>query len=99
MNYKVAILIGSETDKPIIEASLPYYRYFNIDADIHVMSAHRNPDQVSEFSKNARSNGISIFAETHKLVYILKSKEDVLRETNIELEDLVSHEYKEEQII
>jgi len=60
MNYKVAILIGSVTDKPIIEASLPYYKYFNIDADIHVMSAHRNPDQVSEFSKNARSNGISI---------------------------------------
>ena len=35
------------------------------------------------------SNGVSNFAETFKLVYILKSKEDVLRETGIELESLV----------
>jgi len=60
MNYKVAILIGSDTDRPILEKSLPYFEYFSIDAKIITMSAHRNPDKVAEFSKNARNNGYSI---------------------------------------
>ena len=52
MKYKVAILIGSDTDRPLLEASMPYFNYFNIDAEIITMSAHRNPDDVGEFSKN-----------------------------------------------
>ncbi len=49
MKYKVAILIGSDTDRPLLEASMPYFNYFNIDAEIITMSAHRNPDDVGEF--------------------------------------------------
>ena len=60
MNYKVAILIGSDTDRPILEASLPHFKYFGINAEVITMSAHRNPDKVAEFSKNARENGYSI---------------------------------------
>ena len=60
MKYKVAILIGSDTDRPLMEQSMPYFNYFNINAKIMTMSAHRNPDDVSEFSKNARKNGYSI---------------------------------------
>ena len=60
MKYKVAILIGSDTDKPLMEQSIPYFNYFNINAKIMTMSAHRNPDDVSKFSKSARKNGYSI---------------------------------------
>ena len=60
MNYKVAILIGSDTDRPLMEASMPYFKFFNINAEIITMSAHRNPDNVGEFSKKARSNGYSV---------------------------------------
>ena len=60
MKYKVAILIGSDTDRPLMEQSMPYFNYFNINAKIMTMSAHRNPDSVSEFSKSARKNGYSI---------------------------------------
>jgi len=60
MKYKVAILIGSDTDRPLMEQSMPYFNYFNINAKIMTMSAHRNPDDVSDFSKNARKNGYSI---------------------------------------
>jgi len=60
MNYKVAILIGSDTDRPLMENSMPYFNYFNINAEILTMSAHRNPDDVGEFSKKARGNGYSI---------------------------------------
>tara|TARA_R110002124_G_scaffold94549_1_gene238615 strand:+ start:1291 stop:2094 length:804 start_codon:yes stop_codon:yes gene_type:complete len=40
------------------------------------------------------AEGIHKFTETFKLIYILKTKEDVLRETGIELPDLVTHEFK-----
>ena len=60
MKNKVAFLIGSESDRKIAEASLPYFDYFNISLDLLVMSAHRNPKQVAEFSTNAREKGYSI---------------------------------------
>ena len=60
MSNKIAILMGSESDRLIMEAGLPYLDYFKIDYDVHVMSAHRNPDVVAEFSKKAKDNGYSI---------------------------------------
>ena len=60
MNYKVAFLIGSESDRKIAESSLPYFNYFNLDLDLLVMSAHRNPHEVSEFASNARKEGYSL---------------------------------------
>ena len=60
MGNKVAILLGSKTDKPLIEPSLPYYEYFGIDVEVHVMSAHRNPNDVGKFASEARDNGYSI---------------------------------------
>ena len=62
MEYKVAILIGSDNDRPILEVSMPYFKYFNINAEIITMSAHRNPDNVAEFAKKARDNGYSVLA-------------------------------------
>ena len=60
MNGKAAILIGSETDRDIIESSRKYFEYFNIEMDLYVMSAHRNPDMVSEFAKSARKSGYHV---------------------------------------
>ena len=60
MKNKVAILLGSKTDLPLIEPSIPYYKYFGIDAEVHVMSAHRNPKDVAKFASEARDNGYSI---------------------------------------
>ena len=60
MNNKVAILLGSKTDLPLIEPSMQYYEHFGINAEIHVMSAHRNPKDVGKFASEARENGYSI---------------------------------------
>ena len=60
MENKIAILLGSKTDKPLIEPSLPYYEYFGINVEVHVMSAHRNPKNVAKFASEARDNGYSI---------------------------------------
>ena len=50
MKNKVAILLGSKTDKPLIEPSLPYYEHFGINVEVHIMSAHRNPGNVARFA-------------------------------------------------
>ena len=60
MNGKAAILIGSETDRETIEASKKYFDYFDIEMDLRVMSAHRNPAQVADFATSARDNGYSV---------------------------------------
>jgi 5-(carboxyamino)imidazole ribonucleotide mutase len=57
---KVAVLIGSETDRETMNSAKKYYDFFDIDMELHVMSAHRNPSEVEEFAKNARSNGYSV---------------------------------------
>ena len=55
MKNKVALLLGSESDRHLIDPSLEYYNYFDIDIDVKILSAHRNPKEVAEFAKNARS--------------------------------------------
>lgn len=54
---KVAFLIGSESDKKIVEHSIPYFNYFGIEAEIMVMSAHRNPNEVHKFASSSKENG------------------------------------------
>ena len=60
MNGKVAFLIGSESDKETVESSRKYFNYFDIELDLRVMSAHRNPDDVSKFASSARDNGYHV---------------------------------------
>ena len=60
MNKKVAFLIGSESDRDTINHSIDYFNYFNIDCEVYVMSAHRNPSQVADFASNARNKGYSV---------------------------------------
>ena len=60
MEGKVAILIGSESDRQTMEASQEYFKYFGIDIELLVMSAHRNPDDVADFAKSARNKGYHV---------------------------------------
>ena len=60
MYGKVAVLIGSESDREIMETARQYFDYFQIEMDLRVMSAHRNPEEVSKFATSARSNGYHI---------------------------------------
>ncbi len=57
---KVAVIMGSETDRPIMEAALPYLDHFQVPYEVHVLSAHRNPDQVARFATEARGNGFGV---------------------------------------
>ena len=60
MNGKVAVLIGSESDRDIIESSRKYFDYFDIEMDLRVISAHRNPEDIRQFALTARENGYNV---------------------------------------
>ena len=60
MYGKAAVLIGSESDRETMESARKYFDYFQVEMDLRVMSAHRNPVEVSEFATSARSNGYHV---------------------------------------
>ena len=57
---KVAILMGSETDRDTMAAAGPYLDHFGIEYEVHVLSAHRTPEKVAEFATAARANGFGV---------------------------------------
>ena len=60
-NRKVAILMGSKNDMPKMQGAVDALNNFNIESDVQVMSAHRQPLQVCEMATNGRDNGYSAF--------------------------------------
>lgn len=57
--WKVLVLMGSDTDLSVMSQSKEFYSYFGITAEFIVSSAHRNPDITAERAKNARNDGYS----------------------------------------
>ena len=51
---KVGILMGSDSDLPIIEKTIETLKDFDVPYEVHVYSAHRTPEKALEFSSNAR---------------------------------------------
>jgi 5-(carboxyamino)imidazole ribonucleotide mutase len=56
MKPKVGIIIGSESDLPILEKTKVQLAELEIDYELTIASAHRNPKQVEEFASNAEKN-------------------------------------------
>ena len=54
---KVAIMMGSDSDLPIVQKAMDTLASFGVPYEAHVYSAHRTPEQAKEFSQNARANG------------------------------------------
>ncbi|MBV8691330.1 MAG: 5-(carboxyamino)imidazole ribonucleotide mutase [Actinobacteria bacterium] len=54
---KVAVLMGSANDQPKMAPALEMLQHFGVEAEEHVMSAHRTPQKVAAFSQSARANG------------------------------------------
>ena len=53
---KIAIIMGSESDKPVVEEALPFLEFFEIKPELFILSAHRTPQQVQEFATSAEKN-------------------------------------------
>lgn len=60
MSYKVAIVMGSGSDRPVMEKAGQMLERFGIEHETRVLSAHKTPDQAIEFAENAATNGFSV---------------------------------------
>ncbi|MBQ3087927.1 MAG: 5-(carboxyamino)imidazole ribonucleotide mutase [Clostridia bacterium] len=54
---KVAVIMGSDSDLPVVEKAITTLKEYGVPAEVHVFSAHRTPEQAREFALNARKNG------------------------------------------
>lgn len=57
---KVAIIMGSDSDFPIVSGAVKTLDQYGVPFEVHVMSAHRTPEAAAEFSANARKNGFGV---------------------------------------
>ena len=57
---KVAILMGSDSDLPIVEKGIAVLRDYGIPHEVHVYSAHRTPAEAAEFVSSAYDNGFGV---------------------------------------
>ncbi len=60
MNKKVAIIMGSDSDFPVVAPAIKRLKAMGIPVEVKVMSAHRTPELAAEFSKNAKSEGFGV---------------------------------------
>lgn len=57
---KVGIVMGSDSDLPIIKKATDTLKSLGIEYEVHIYSAHRTPVEAAEFAKNARGNGFGV---------------------------------------
>ena len=57
---KVAVIMGSDSDFDIVKKCLIALEKFDIEYDAPVISAHRNPDKIFDYARNAEANGIEL---------------------------------------
>ena len=68
---KVAIIMGSDSDLPVLKPAVKTLAEPEIPFEVHIMSAHRTPVEAAEFSKNARANGFgAIIAAAGKAAHL-----------------------------
>ena len=54
---KVGIIMGSDSDLPVVEKAINVLKDFGIPFEVHIYSAHRTPEQARAFALGARENG------------------------------------------
>ena len=57
---KVAVIMGSDSDWPVVKGACQQLAAFDIPYEAHILSAHRTPVEAADFAKNARKNGFGV---------------------------------------
>lgn len=68
---KVAVIMGSDSDLPVVKKAIDTLAQYGVPTEVHVYSAHRTPEEARSFSMNARSNGFgAIIAAAGKAAHL-----------------------------
>lgn len=54
---KIALIMGSDSDLPVVEKAVDILRTFSVPFEVHVYSAHRTPEAAAQFAQSAKDNG------------------------------------------
>ena len=57
---KAAVIMGSDSDLPVVEKAFGVFAEFGIPYEVHVFSAHRTPEEAKAFTESARKNGFGV---------------------------------------
>ena len=57
---KVAVIMGSDSDWPVVQGACKQLEEFRIPYEAHILSAHRTPAAAADFAKSARANGFGV---------------------------------------
>ncbi len=57
---KVAVIMGSTSDLPVMQEAIDVLKELEIEVSVDIISAHRTPDKMFDFGKNAHERGISV---------------------------------------
>ena len=68
---KIGIIMGSDSDLPVVEKAINTLREFEVPYEVHVYSAHRTPEEARQFALSARENGFgAIIAAAGKAAHL-----------------------------
>ncbi len=57
---QIGIIMGSDSDWPTLEPALEVCEEFSVSCEVHVVSAHRTPDDMARYARNAEKKGIRV---------------------------------------
>jgi len=57
---KIGIIMGSKSDLPIMKEAIEILKFFKIDTEIDIVSAHRTPSKLMEYGKKAHKRGLKV---------------------------------------
>ena len=57
---KVAVIMGSKSDLPVMQDAIDVLKEFDIEVEVDIVSAHRTPEKMFDYGKNAHSRGIAV---------------------------------------
>ena len=60
MKRKVAVIMGSDSDLPVVEGAIKTLQEYGVPVEVHVYSAHRTPLEARAFAESARENGFGV---------------------------------------
>lgn len=57
---KVAVIMGSDSDLPVVEKAINTLKEYGVPHEVHIYSAHRTPSEAKSFAESARENGFGV---------------------------------------
>lgn len=57
---KIGIIMGSKSDLPVMQDAIDILKQFNIEVEVDIVSAHRTPEKLFDYGKNAHTRGFSV---------------------------------------